>query len=65
MAAIHLVLENMRFVNPAASAAGRFRMCSGAPKSAVQSAGNAREKACRQTLVVLQHDKLVRKASEL
>ncbi|MCJ8519932.1 hypothetical protein ABID21_002781 [Pseudorhizobium tarimense] len=36
----------------------------GLAKSAVQSAGDAREEACRQTLMVLQHDELVREASE-
>jgi hypothetical protein len=37
---------------------------SGATKSAVQSAGNARKEACRQTLVVLQHKNIRREASE-
>jgi len=33
-------------------------------KSVAKRPGNTREKTCRQTLVVLQHDKEVREASE-
>ncbi|WP_205910455.1 hypothetical protein [Rhizobium sp. FY34] len=62
MAAIHLMSKVNGIVWSAAALPVRHG--SGATKSAVQSAGNAREKACRQTLMVLQHDKLVRKASE-
>ncbi len=36
----------------------------GSAKSAVQSTEDTREEARRQTLVVLQHDELVREASE-
>jgi len=37
---------------------------SGEPKSAVERPGNAREKSCRQTLVVLQHIYILRETSE-
>jgi len=37
---------------------------SGERKSRIQRAGNIREKACRQTLVVLQHENVLRETSE-
>ncbi|MGE6741527.1 hypothetical protein ACQKGC_14740 [Allorhizobium pseudoryzae] len=62
MAAIHLILETVGY--EFGSIGCRTTARSGVTKSAVQSTGNAREKPCRQTLVVLQHDVMVRKASE-
>ncbi len=47
-----------------ACAAARVAFKRPSAKSAVESAGYGCEEACRQTLVVLQHDKFVREASE-
>ncbi len=40
------------------------RVLSGEPKSAGERPGDAREEACRQTLVVLQHINILRETSE-
>src|SRR5690606_28516644 len=61
MAAIHSETNNIEGF-PAFFAAGSDADRLAEP--AVQSAVDAREEACRQALVVLQHDELVREASE-
>src|SRR3546814_19958061 len=61
MAAVHSGSNNIEGFPAIVAAGGDADRLA---KPAVQGAVDAREEACRQALVVLQHDELVREASE-